>query len=159
MPDRPFPTRKISESLIDFAEPFLAHVDSTTPQETIGPGFELAATIWNAFVMDRANGNSNYETMKRKQLGAHWECQSTDPSPRRSPETPLRRRHEVDRRAPRPLRCGRLQTLGRRQGPTRLSGLTHGEGTPVDAPARASRAGLNHFAALRHAAKQAAKKG
>ena len=74
MPDRPFPTRKISETLIDFAEPFLAHVDSTTPQETVTRGLDLAVTLWNAFVMDRANGNSDYESMMRKQLGAHWKA-------------------------------------------------------------------------------------
>lgn len=68
-----FPTRKISETLIDFAQPFLAHVDSAMPQETIRQGFDIAVAIWNVFVMGRVNGNSDYQAMLRKQLGSQWE--------------------------------------------------------------------------------------
>ncbi len=69
-----FPTRKISETIIDFAQPLLAQVDSTTSQETIRQGFLIAVTIWNAFVMDRVNGYSDYQTLMRKQLGEQWEA-------------------------------------------------------------------------------------
>ncbi len=68
-----FPTRKISETLLDFAQPFVAQVDSKMPQETIRQGFNIAVTIWNAFVMDRVNGNSDYQAMMQEQLGAQWE--------------------------------------------------------------------------------------
>jgi hypothetical protein len=73
MPQSRFPTRKISETIIDFAQPMLVHVDSTTSQETIRQGFLIAVTIWNAFVMDRVNGNSDYQTLMRKQVGDQWE--------------------------------------------------------------------------------------
>lgn len=69
-----FPTRKISETIIDFAQPMLAQVDSTTSQESIRQGFMIAVTIWNVFVMDRVNGNSDYQTLMRKHLGAQWEA-------------------------------------------------------------------------------------
>lgn len=67
-----FPTRKISETLIDFAQPFLAHVDTSMPPESIRQGFDISVTIWNAFVMDRVNGNSDYQAMMQKQLGDQW---------------------------------------------------------------------------------------
>ena len=43
------------------------------PQEKVREGFNIAATIWSAFVMDRVNGNSDYQAMMRKQLGV--QCQ------------------------------------------------------------------------------------
>lgn len=46
MPRPMFPTRKISETLIDFAQPFLAHVDPTTSQDTIQRGFLIVVTLW-----------------------------------------------------------------------------------------------------------------
>ena len=73
MSSHSFPTRKISETIIDFAQPLLAQVDSTTSQETIRQGFLIAVTIWNAFVMDRVNGNAEFQTLMKKQLGAQWE--------------------------------------------------------------------------------------
>lgn len=48
-----FLTRSSSSTLIDFAQPFLVLTDSDTSQETIRNGFQVAVTIWNAFVMDR----------------------------------------------------------------------------------------------------------
>jgi len=68
-----FPTRKISETILDFAQPLLVHVDSTMPQEAIRQGIGIAVTIWNVFVLDRVNGNSNFQNLMRKQLGAQWE--------------------------------------------------------------------------------------
>lgn len=67
------PTRKISETILDFAQPFLVQVDSTMPQETIRQGIGIAVTIWNAFVLDRVNGNSELKNLMRKQLGSQWE--------------------------------------------------------------------------------------
>ena len=66
------PTRMISETLIDFSQPFLVHVDAAMPQETIRQGFDIAATVLNAFVMDRVNGNSDYQAMMQRQLGDQW---------------------------------------------------------------------------------------
>lgn len=68
-----FPTRKISETLIDFAQPFLVHVDKTTSQETIQQGFHIAVTIWNVVVLDKVNGNSDLQNLMRKQLGERWQ--------------------------------------------------------------------------------------
>lgn len=42
------------------------------PPETIRQGFDIAVTVWNAFVMDRVNGNSDYQAMMQKQLGDQW---------------------------------------------------------------------------------------
>lgn len=69
-----FSTRKISETIIDFAWPVLVHVDATTPQETTRQIFHVAVTIWNAFVMDRVNGNTALQDMIRKQVGVHSEA-------------------------------------------------------------------------------------
>jgi hypothetical protein len=48
----------------------LAHVDSTTSQHTIRQGFDVAVTIWNAFVMDRVNGNSTYQPLMQERGSA-----------------------------------------------------------------------------------------
>jgi len=68
-----FSTQKISETIIDFAQPLLVHVDSTTPQRTVRQGFGIAVTIWNALVLDRVNGNSDHRTLMRRKLGEPWE--------------------------------------------------------------------------------------
>ena len=67
------PTRKMSETSIDIAQPILAHVDSTTSQGIIRQRVLIAVTIWNAFVMDRVNGNAEFQTLMKKQLGEQWE--------------------------------------------------------------------------------------
>lgn len=73
MAKRKIPTRKFSETLVDFARPFLAVVDTEIPPETIRQGFDIAVTVWNAFVMDRVNGNTDYQAMMKKQLGVQWQ--------------------------------------------------------------------------------------
>lgn len=69
MSKAPFPTRKISETLIDFAQPILALVDNTTPPETLRTGLEIAVTLWNAYTLDRVNGNQRFREMIEEQLG------------------------------------------------------------------------------------------
>lgn len=69
-----FPTRKISETILDFAQPMMVLMDSTTPHETIRQGFGIAVTLWNVFVLDQVNGNCDLQTLLRKQLGAQWEA-------------------------------------------------------------------------------------
>jgi len=41
-------TRQISETLIDFAQPFLAHADPSTSQDTIQRGFLIVVTLCTA---------------------------------------------------------------------------------------------------------------
>lgn len=65
-----FPTRKISETIIDFAEPLLVPVDSTTPEAFVRHCFLIAVTVWNAFVLDKVKGNTKYQTLIQQQFGA-----------------------------------------------------------------------------------------
>ena len=58
--DRPFPDRKISETFIDFAAPFVAMIDENTTQSQVEQGFKIAFTVWNAIVFDTVNGNDHY---------------------------------------------------------------------------------------------------
>jgi hypothetical protein len=45
--------RKISETLIDFAKPFLDIVDKNTTEQEIAAGFVVAITVWNSMVFDQ----------------------------------------------------------------------------------------------------------
>lgn len=45
--------RKISETLIDFAKPFLDIVDENTTEQEISAGFIVAITVWNSMVFDQ----------------------------------------------------------------------------------------------------------
>jgi len=58
-----FPDRKISETLIDFAQPFVAMIDERTTEEQVRHGFLLAVTVWNAVVFDAVDGNTKYLDM------------------------------------------------------------------------------------------------
>ena len=55
-----FPVRKISETLIDFAQPFVSIIDQNTTEEQIRSGFMIAVTVWNAVVFDAVSGNHKY---------------------------------------------------------------------------------------------------
>lgn len=66
---RSFPDRKISETLIDFAEPIVAMIDGHTYEEDIRMGFKLAITVWNALVFDAVQGSQKYLNMLRQNLG------------------------------------------------------------------------------------------
>ena len=58
--ERPFPDRKISETFIDFAAPFVAMVDENTTERQLEQGFKIAFTVWNSIVLDTLNGNDHY---------------------------------------------------------------------------------------------------
>lgn len=72
MSTRSFPNRKISETLIDFAQPLIVLIDIHTTEAQARHAFTLAITIWNSYVLDEARGGSKYKTMLRKQLGDAW---------------------------------------------------------------------------------------
>ena len=42
------PSRKISETILDFAEPILGMIDDDTGEDQIRQGLIIAITIWNA---------------------------------------------------------------------------------------------------------------
>lgn len=46
------PSRKISATLIDFAQPILKHIDENTTQKQVEKGLMLAVCVWNAVVLD-----------------------------------------------------------------------------------------------------------
>ena len=55
-----FPKRKISETFLDFAAPFVSLIDRNTTEHQIRQGFKIAYTVWNAVVLDAVNGNDEY---------------------------------------------------------------------------------------------------
>ncbi len=68
-----FPDRKISETLLDFAQPFVSIIDQNTAEEQIRSGFMIAVTVWNAVVFDAASGNHKYYDMLRRTLGKEFD--------------------------------------------------------------------------------------
>jgi hypothetical protein len=60
-----FPSRKISETLIDFAKPFIDIVDETTTQDQLEIGFKIAITVWNAVVFEAVKNDPTYLKMLR----------------------------------------------------------------------------------------------
>ena len=44
--------RKISETLLDFAHPFIEMIDGNTTQQDIENGLTLAITVWNSLVFE-----------------------------------------------------------------------------------------------------------
>jgi hypothetical protein len=68
-----FPKRKISETLIDYARPFVACIDLTTTEEQIRQGFTVAVTVWNCFVFDGAQGGNKYMALLKQHMGDAWE--------------------------------------------------------------------------------------
>lgn len=63
-----FPSRKISETLIDFAKPFIDIVDENTTQEQLEQGFTIAITVWNAVVFEAVKKDSKYLKMLRTSI-------------------------------------------------------------------------------------------
>jgi hypothetical protein len=60
--------RKISETLIDFAKPFLDIVDENTSEQEISAGFMVAITLWNSMVFDQWWSGENCLDKVRSQL-------------------------------------------------------------------------------------------
>jgi hypothetical protein len=71
MPPPNFPNRKISETLLDFAEPILAFLGPQASQAELTQALEIAVTIWNAIVLDAVENSSKNLEMVRDALGSH----------------------------------------------------------------------------------------
>ncbi len=64
-----FPDRKISETLLDFAQPLIAIIDENATEKQIRDGFMIAVTVWNAHVMDKVRGNREFMSKIEGQIG------------------------------------------------------------------------------------------
>lgn len=54
------PVRKISETLLEFAHPFIELIDENTTQQDIENGLTLAVTVWNFSVFGVVQNNPFY---------------------------------------------------------------------------------------------------
>ncbi|NIM18110.1 MAG: hypothetical protein GTO45_39580 [Candidatus Aminicenantes bacterium] len=73
--NRNFPSRKISETLIDFAKPFIDMVDENTTQDQLETGFKIAITVWNAVVVEEVKKDPTYLEQLRTnvlEMGENW---------------------------------------------------------------------------------------
>ncbi len=52
--------RKISETLIDFAQPIIELIDDDTTEEQIEMGFVLVVTVWNSLVFEVVKNDPSY---------------------------------------------------------------------------------------------------
>ena len=50
--DNQYTVRKISETLLDFAHPFIEMIDGNTTQQDIENGLMIAITVWNSLVFE-----------------------------------------------------------------------------------------------------------
>lgn len=55
------PTRKISETVIEFGEPILQELPENTTKEEFEAAFRIVVTAWNAVVLDGYNKNRKFE--------------------------------------------------------------------------------------------------
>ena len=53
-----FPTRKISDTFLDFAEPLLSPLGAEASKQEMEGALQIAFTVWNAVVFDAARGGS-----------------------------------------------------------------------------------------------------
>jgi hypothetical protein len=60
--------RKISETLIDFAKPFLDIVDDNTTEQEISAGFIVVITVWNSMVFDQWWGENCLDKIRSQLL-------------------------------------------------------------------------------------------
>ena len=51
---------KISQALIELAQPLLQPVDEQTTEKQIQAAFQLAVTVWNAVAFDNRDPQNNY---------------------------------------------------------------------------------------------------
>ena len=54
------PVRKISETLLDFAHPFIEMIDENTTQQDIENGLMIAITVWNSMVFEVIQNDPSY---------------------------------------------------------------------------------------------------
>jgi len=55
------PTRKISETIIEFGEPILQELPENSTKEEFEAAFRIVVTAWNAVVLDGYNKNRKFE--------------------------------------------------------------------------------------------------
>ena len=60
-----FPTRKISETFLDFAEPLLAPLGPQASQQEMEGALQIAFTVWNSAVYDAVQGGSRWVSQVR----------------------------------------------------------------------------------------------
>ncbi len=58
--DTHHPVRKISETLLDFAHPFIEMIDENTTQQDIENGLTIAITVWNSMVFEVVRNDPSY---------------------------------------------------------------------------------------------------
>ena len=58
-----FPDRKISETLLHFAEPLLEPLGPRATEEHANQALQIAFTVWNAMVYEAANGDTRFMAM------------------------------------------------------------------------------------------------
>jgi hypothetical protein len=58
--DNKHPVRKISETLLDFAHPFIEIIDENTTQQDIENGLIIAVTVWNSLVFEVVQNNPSH---------------------------------------------------------------------------------------------------
>jgi hypothetical protein len=58
--DNKHPIRKISETLLDFAHPFIEIIDENTTQQDIENGLIIAVTVWNSLVFEVVQNNPSH---------------------------------------------------------------------------------------------------
>lgn len=58
--DNKHPIRKISETLLDFAHPFIEIIDENTTQQDIENGLIIAVTVWNSLVVEVVQNNPSH---------------------------------------------------------------------------------------------------
>ena len=68
-----FADRKISETLIDFAEPIVAIIDQHTTEKQVRKAFMIAVTVWNSLVFDTVHGDQKHLDLIRRNLGEDLE--------------------------------------------------------------------------------------
>jgi len=56
-PPKPVSHRKVSETVMDFAAPLLDRYGDAPTNDEMEQALQLVSTIWNAVVLDDANGN------------------------------------------------------------------------------------------------------
>ncbi len=58
--DNKHTVRKISETLLDFAHPFIEMIDGSTTQQDIENGLIIAVTVWNSLVFEVVQNNTSH---------------------------------------------------------------------------------------------------
>ena len=74
------PTRKISETLLEFAEPLLQQLPNEYPKSELDAAIKLATCVWNACVLDQWHKTTEYTDALRQQAAGGYEKEIRDRS-------------------------------------------------------------------------------